>query len=70
MGTKSRFRLIIDGLPALVTLMNPAGELELVNHHVLEYFGSTLEELKARTPGDTFHPDDRSDVLKAWTEVG
>jgi PAS domain S-box-containing protein len=32
-----RFRLIVDGLPALVTLMTPDGELELANRHVLEY---------------------------------
>jgi hypothetical protein len=26
--------------------MTPAGEVESVNRHVLEYFGATLEELK------------------------
>jgi len=38
-ATEERFRMIVEGLPALVTLMSPAGELEFANRHVLEYFG-------------------------------
>jgi PAS domain S-box-containing protein len=65
---EGRFRSIVDGLPALVTLLTPAGEVELVNRQVLEYFGATLEELKARAIGPRFHPDDREDVLARWRE--
>ncbi len=54
--------MIVDGLPALVTLMDPAGELELANRHVLEYFGATLEELKGWAIADTVHPDDRNGI--------
>ena len=38
--------------------MTPAGEVENVNRHVLEYFGATLEELKGWAVGDAVHPDD------------
>jgi PAS domain S-box-containing protein len=61
-----RFRLIIDDLPALVTLRTPAGDLEFANRHYLEYFGTTLETLKGWAWGDNFHPDDRANVLAAW----
>jgi PAS domain S-box-containing protein len=61
-----RFRLIVDGLPALVTLRTPAGDLEFANRRYLEYFGTTLEKLKGFALGDNFHPDDRADVLAAW----
>jgi PAS domain S-box-containing protein len=63
---ESRFQSIVDGLPALCALMTPAGEVELVNRQALEYFGATLEEMKARAIGPSFHPDDREDALARW----
>jgi PAS domain S-box-containing protein len=65
-GREGRFRSIVDGLPALVTLRTSAGDLEFPNRRYLEYFGTPLEELKGWAWGDNFHPDDRSDVLAAW----
>ena len=47
------YRSIVDSIPALVALMTPAGEVELVNRQVLEYFGATLEELKGWATGDS-----------------
>src|SRR6185437_289853 len=49
---------IVQGIPALVAVMTPAGEVELVNNLVLEYFGKTPEELKDWTTADAVHPDD------------
>ncbi len=57
---------ILDGLPTLVTLMTPEGELEYANRNVLEYFGAPLEELKSWESGSTFHPDDRTDAIAKW----
>jgi PAS domain S-box-containing protein len=65
-GREAHFRSISDSIPALIYLKTPAGELEIVNRQVLEYFGATLEELKDRTTADTAHPDDISDVIAAW----
>jgi PAS domain S-box-containing protein len=62
------FRSICDSIPALCALITPAGEVELVNRQVLEYFGARLEELKGRAIGHGFHPDDRRDVLARWRE--
>jgi PAS domain S-box-containing protein len=33
---------------------------------MLDYFGKTLEELKTRPLGYSFHPDDRFEVLSRW----
>jgi PAS domain S-box-containing protein len=63
---EGRFRSIVNGLPALVSLRTPAGDLEFANRQYLEYFGTTLEKLKGWAWGDNFHPDDRADVLAAW----
>src|SRR6266700_8356405 len=47
-ASERRFRLIVDGLPVLLSIANADGELEEANRHYLEYVGATLEELKAR----------------------
>jgi PAS domain S-box-containing protein len=63
---EAQFRSIVDGLPAMVTLSSPEGDLELANRHVVEFFGAPLEEMKSWTQGEVFHPDDYPGVLAAW----
>src|SRR5262245_53764841 len=62
------FRAIVDGLPAVVTLMTADGEFAQANRHMLEYFGAPLEELKRRPTTQSFHPDDRPEVDRRWQE--
>jgi PAS domain S-box len=45
---RERFRVIVDDLPAMITLMTPDGEFAEGNRHMLDYFGASLEELKRR----------------------
>jgi formate hydrogenlyase transcriptional activator len=61
------FRLIVDTVPGLVCTMNAAGEVQLLNRQVLEYFGKTAEELKTWATTDAVHPDDRLRVIAAFT---
>jgi PAS domain S-box-containing protein len=63
---EEHYRSIADSIPALIALMTPAGEVESVNRHVLEYFGATLEELKGWAAGNAVHPDDLPAVIAAW----
>ena len=63
---EEHYRSIADSIPALIAFMTPTGEVESVNRHVLEYFGTTLEELKGWTTGDAVHPDDLPAVIAAW----
>ena len=60
------FRSVGDDIPGLATLITPAGEVEIVNRHVLEYFGAALEELKGWAFADTVHMDDLPHILAAW----
>jgi len=64
-----RFQIIVDGLPMNATLRSPNGELEYANRHILEYLGTTLDEIKDWTPHNTVHPDDRPATLAAWKEA-
>ncbi|MEP9315904.1 PAS domain-containing protein [Pseudomonas sp. LABIM340] len=57
---------LIDSIPALISLMTPAGELECVNRHNREYLGATFDELRRWTSSDTIHPDDLPSALAAW----
>jgi PAS domain S-box-containing protein len=64
-ASERRFRLIVDGLPVLLSTATANGELEQANRHYLEYFGATLEELKARAAPHSLHPDDAARVRAA-----
>jgi len=46
--------------------MNAAGEVELVNRQVLEYFGKTIEEMKNWSTSDAVHPDDLPHMIDAY----
>jgi PAS domain S-box-containing protein len=59
-------RLIVDTIPGLVCTLNAAGEVELLNRQVLEYFGKTTEELKNWVTSDAVHPDDLPRLIDAW----
>jgi formate hydrogenlyase transcriptional activator len=59
-------RLIVDTIPGLVCPLNAAGEVELLNPQVLEYFGKTTDELKNWATSDAVHPDDLPRVIDTW----
>jgi PAS domain S-box-containing protein len=63
-ASEEQLRLIVDGLPALVSFMSPAGKLERANRHYLDYFGASIEQLKTRGVLHSFHPEDRAAVLE------
>ena len=60
-------RLVVDSIPGLVCTMSAAGEFQLFNRQILEYFGKTPEELKSWATSDVVHPDDLSRVIAAFT---
>ncbi len=69
MAIEQSLRLIIDSIPGLVSTTNAAGEIELVNRQILEYFGKTTEELKNWAISDAVHPDDLPRMIGAWSRA-
>ena len=65
---KRNLRLIVDGIPGLVSLLTPTGEVELVNPQLVEYCGRSLEELKRWGTSDTVHPEDLSRIAPVFAE--
>ena len=64
--SEQRFRRIVDTVPGFVCALTAAGEVELVNRQVLEYFGKTTEELKNWGTSNVVHPEDLPRVIDAW----
>jgi formate hydrogenlyase transcriptional activator len=62
-------RSVVDSIPGFVSTANAAGEIELFNRQVLEYFGKTNEELKNWATGDFLHPDDLPRMIGAWSRA-
>src|SRR5438309_7215869 len=66
-ASEHNLRLIVDSIPGLVSLLTPAGEVELVNPQLVEYTGRTLEELRLWGTSDTFHVEDLPRVVQVFT---
>ena len=60
---------IIETIPALVWCAGPEGDLTYVNHRVLEYTGTTLDDLARSGWLDFLHSDDVEPTLRAWSEA-
>ena len=65
-SNEQNLRLIVDTIPGFVSTANSAGEVELVNRQVLEYFGKTIEEMKNWSTSDAVHPDDLPHMIDAY----
>src|SRR6185295_19096605 len=59
-------RQFVDGISTPLAVMTPEGAVEIVNRQILDYFGKTLEELKAWSSSDAVHPDDLPGVIIGW----
>ncbi|HEU5256294.1 MAG TPA: PAS domain-containing protein, partial [Vicinamibacterales bacterium] len=55
------FQLTVDSIPGMVHTMTAAGEVEFVNQQILDFLGTTREELNHWEV--LLHPDDRSRVV-------
>jgi PAS domain S-box-containing protein len=51
-------RLILDTIPGLVAILTPTGEVDVVNHELVEYCGQPLAAMRQWGTNGTVHPDD------------
>ncbi len=65
-ASEHNLRLIVNSMPGLVSLLTPAGEVELVNPQLVEYYGRTLEELRLWGTSDTVHTEDLPRVVQIF----
>lgn len=62
-------RLLLDSIPAPVTVMSRTGEVENANQPTLEYFGRTFEDLRRWRTSDAVHPEDLPNAISVWSEA-
>jgi len=58
----------IDGIPGLVAIMTPDGEIDAANPQISEYCGQSLEGLRQWTANGTVHPEDVPVVAPAFVQ--
>ena len=59
-------RLMVDNMPGFVGLLTKAGVIEMVNRHLLEYFGATIEEVRQWGTNDMVHPEDLPHTIELF----
>ena len=60
-------RSAIDGIPGLVGILAPNGDVETVNRQIFEYCGQSLEELRDWRTNGTVHQEDLPRVAEVFT---
>jgi PAS domain S-box-containing protein len=65
----TNLRQILDGIPGLVCTLNPAGQIDLANRRLLEFFGMTLEELNSWGTNGAVHAEDLPRVIEELTHA-
>ncbi len=58
-SNQQQMEMIVDGLPEVVVLFTPQGDLHHANSKAVEYFGAPLDRLGAWSTSDLVHQDDR-----------
>ncbi|HMI46385.1 MAG TPA: PAS domain-containing protein, partial [Gemmatimonadaceae bacterium] len=61
-------RSAIDGIPGLVAILAPNGDLQAINHQIFEYCGQSVEELRNWGTNGTIHPDDLPLLAEVFTK--
>ena len=65
----SEQKRIMDTIPGLVAMLTPAGEVDVVNHELVEYCGQGLEAMKHWGTNGTVHADDLPRVGQVFTQA-
>jgi PAS domain S-box-containing protein len=68
-GLRSEQKGIMDTIPGLVAMLTPAGEVDVVNHELVEYCGQGLEAMKQWGANGTVHANDLPRVGPVFTQA-
>jgi PAS domain S-box-containing protein len=66
-ASETNLREILNGIPGFVCTLNPAGQIDLANRPLLDFFGMTVEELNSWGTNGAIHPDDLPRVIAEFT---
>ena len=60
---------MVDTIPGLVAILTPAGDVDVVNHELVEYRGQPLEAMRQWGTNGTVHSDDLPRVGQVFTQA-
>ena len=66
--SERNLRSAIDGIPGLVAILAPNGDVEAVNRQILEYCGASLEEMKNWGTNGTIHHEDLPHLAEVFSK--
>jgi PAS domain S-box-containing protein len=67
--TERESRLIVDTIPGLVATLTPAGDVDVVNHQLIEYCGQPLEAMRQWGTNGTVHAEDLPRLVQVFTQA-
>ena len=62
-------RIVVETIPGLVSTFSASGEIEILNHRMLDYFGKPLEEMRLWEENDVIHPEDLPRVIRLFAHA-
>ena len=68
-ASETNLREILNGIPGFVCTLNPAGQIDLANRPLLDFFGMTVEELNSWGTNGAVHPEDLARVIAELTDA-
>jgi hypothetical protein len=54
---------LIDSIPGPIVTLTNTGDVDMVNRHLLEYFGTTIEKARQWGSNDLVHPEDLPQLI-------
>ena len=69
LSSEERWHVLTDAIPALITQLNPDGEIVYCNRQLIDYYGATLDQLRDGAWLSAIHPDDADDARARWNRA-
>jgi PAS domain S-box-containing protein len=66
LSREQQLRSMLDSIPGLVWRATPNGDLDYVNHRILDYIGSNLQSLAQADWLNFLHPEDVQPAINSW----
>src|SRR4029453_6636413 len=67
--SERRSRVLLDTIPGLVAMLTPTGEVDTVNHELVEYCGQPLEAMQQWGTNGTVHSEDLPRIVPVFTQA-
>jgi PAS domain S-box-containing protein len=64
--SEHELRLIVDTIPGLVATLTPPGQVEVMNHQLVEFCDQSVDDMRQWSTNGTIHPEDLPRVAEVF----